>query len=127
METAICGRITLSANQLLNPKSGDKLLLLKGTCPNRGTIMMVSASGPGKGGGLLERPTIEKTSPGRESEFDLRKNYLWTVLSISTVLTEAPKTMLGEVLGLEMLQTYLIYHVNSSKKGEKGFSTLYNC
>ncbi|ERN00991.1 hypothetical protein AMTRI_Chr04g187750 [Amborella trichopoda] len=74
METAICGRITLSANQLLNPKSGDKLLLLKGTCPNRGTIMMVSASGPGKGGGLLERPTIEKTSPGRESEFDLRKS-----------------------------------------------------
>lgn len=29
----------------------------------------------GKGGGLLDKPpTIEKTTPGRESEFDLRKS-----------------------------------------------------
>ena len=28
----------------------------------------------GKGGGLLEKPTIEKTTPGRDSEFDLRKS-----------------------------------------------------
>lgn len=34
--------------------------------------MAVSAMGAGKGGGLLERPIIEKTTPGRESEFDLR-------------------------------------------------------
>jgi ATP-dependent Clp protease adaptor protein ClpS len=34
--------------------------------------MTVSAAGLGKGGGLLEKPTIEKTTPGRESEFDLR-------------------------------------------------------
>lgn len=35
--------------------------------------MTVAATGIlGKGGGLLERPTIETTSPGRESEFDLR-------------------------------------------------------
>ncbi|MCL7043031.1 hypothetical protein MKW94_005620 [Papaver nudicaule] len=36
--------------------------------------MTISAAGPGKGGGLLDRPTIEKTTPGRESEFDLRKS-----------------------------------------------------
>lgn len=34
--------------------------------------MAVSATGPGKGGGLLERPVIEKTTPARDSEFDLR-------------------------------------------------------
>ncbi|KAK9998094.1 hypothetical protein SO802_017697 [Lithocarpus litseifolius] len=36
--------------------------------------MAVSATGQGKGGGLLERPIIEKTTPGRESELDLRKS-----------------------------------------------------
>lgn len=35
--------------------------------------MTVAATRSGKGGGLLERPTIETTpSIGRESEFDLR-------------------------------------------------------
>lgn len=36
--------------------------------------MAISAAGggPGKGGGLLEKPAVEKTTPGRESEFDLR-------------------------------------------------------
>lgn len=34
--------------------------------------MTASATRLGKGGGLLERPTIETTTPGRESEFDLR-------------------------------------------------------
>lgn len=33
--------------------------------------MAMSATALGKGGGLLERPTIE-TTPGRESEFDVR-------------------------------------------------------
>lgn len=45
---------------------------------------MISATGPGKGGGLLERPTIEKTTPGRESEFDLRyipRNYRLAVVN----------------------------------------------
>lgn len=27
-----------------------------------------------KGGGVLDKPVIEKTTPGRESEFDLRKS-----------------------------------------------------
>lgn len=34
--------------------------------------MAALATGPGKGGGLLEKPVIEKGTPGRESEFDLR-------------------------------------------------------
>lgn len=37
--------------------------------------MAVSATGPGKGGGVLERPVIEKTTPGRESEFDVRYKF----------------------------------------------------
>ncbi|KAK9277527.1 hypothetical protein L1049_007071 [Liquidambar formosana] len=74
METAICGRLALSPNQVFNPKPGDKHSLCKGPCTYRGILMAVSATGPGKGGGLLERPIIEKTTPGRESEFDLRKS-----------------------------------------------------
>jgi len=31
-----------------------------------------STSPWGKGSGLIEMPTIEKTTPGRESKFDLR-------------------------------------------------------
>jgi hypothetical protein len=36
--------------------------------------MSISAtvSGKGGGGGILEKPVIERTTPGRESEFDLR-------------------------------------------------------
>lgn len=34
--------------------------------------MAMSATGVGKGGGVLDKPVIEKTTPGRESEFDLR-------------------------------------------------------
>ena len=47
----------------------------------RGIPRAVSAAGPGKGGGLLERPTIETTTPGRESEFDLRyiPNYMFCI------------------------------------------------
>ncbi|OAY70785.1 ATP-dependent Clp protease adapter protein CLPS1, chloroplastic [Ananas comosus] len=72
METAIYSRIALSPNHVLSPKSGDKLY--RGQCINRGILMVTSAAAPGKGGGLLEKPTIEKTTPGRESEFDLRKS-----------------------------------------------------
>ncbi|CBI27053.3 unnamed protein product, partial [Vitis vinifera] len=73
MENAICGRLALSPNHVFNSKSGDKHSLLKGPCTNRSFLMAISASGPGKGG-LLERPVIEKVTPGRESEFDLRKS-----------------------------------------------------
>ncbi|KAM7270159.1 hypothetical protein ACFE04_029373 [Oxalis oulophora] len=52
----------------------DKGYLFKGPCRNRGILMTLSAVGAGKGGGVLDRPVIEKTTPGRESEFDLRKS-----------------------------------------------------
>ncbi|XP_021814342.1 ATP-dependent Clp protease adapter protein CLPS1, chloroplastic-like isoform X1 [Prunus avium] len=75
METAICGRLPLSPNHVFNPKpAGDRHPLCKGPCTNLGIPMAVSATGPGKGGGLLERPIIEKTTPARDSEFDLRKS-----------------------------------------------------
>ncbi|KAF5179457.1 Atp-dependent clp protease adapter protein clps [Thalictrum thalictroides] len=75
METAICGRVSLSPNHVFNNhKPGDKHAVYRGPCTNRGILMTISAAGPGKGGGLLDRPTIEKTTPGRESEFDVRKS-----------------------------------------------------
>lgn len=36
--------------------------------------MTVSAAGLGKGAGVLDKPVIEKTTPGRESEFGVRYN-----------------------------------------------------
>ncbi|XP_050241478.1 ATP-dependent Clp protease adapter protein CLPS1, chloroplastic-like [Quercus robur] len=77
METAICGRLALSPNHVFISKPGDKKSLCKGQCTNHGIPMAVSATGQGKRGGFrhwLERPIIEKTTPGRESEFDLRKS-----------------------------------------------------
>ncbi|PKA51787.1 hypothetical protein AXF42_Ash008016 [Apostasia shenzhenica] len=91
MATAISGRVALSPGQLVNCKQGistnrilfllhlldldpsDKLVLYKGQHVTRGLPWAISATGPGKGG-ILERPTIERTTPGRESEFDLRKS-----------------------------------------------------
>ncbi|KAI5573953.1 hypothetical protein POPTR_010G128500v4 [Populus trichocarpa] len=76
METAICGRIALSPNHVFNPKPGDKNSVCRGPCASRGILMSISAtvSGKGGGGGILEKPVIERTTPGRESEFDLRKS-----------------------------------------------------
>ncbi|XP_062111179.1 ATP-dependent Clp protease adapter protein CLPS1, chloroplastic [Humulus lupulus] len=74
MDTAICGRLALSPNHVFNPKPGDKHSLCKGTCPSLGIPMAISATGSGKGGGVLERPVIEKITPGRESEFYVRKS-----------------------------------------------------
>ncbi|KAK6921136.1 Adaptor protein ClpS, core, partial [Dillenia turbinata] len=52
--------------------AGDKHLLHT-HCPSRSMLMAISAIGAGKGGGVLEKPTIERTTPGRESEFDVRR------------------------------------------------------
>ncbi|RVX14254.1 ATP-dependent Clp protease adapter protein CLPS1, chloroplastic [Vitis vinifera] len=71
METAICGRVPLSPNYFFTSKSGDKHSLSK-QWTHRTMLMTVSAAAPGKGSGVLERPTIERIMPGRESEFDLR-------------------------------------------------------
>ncbi|GER51588.1 ATP-dependent Clp protease adapter protein clpS [Striga asiatica] len=38
------------------------------------TLMTMQVVGDSKGGGVLDKPIIEKTTPGRESEFDLRKS-----------------------------------------------------
>ncbi|TMX02351.1 hypothetical protein EJD97_021860 [Solanum chilense] len=73
METAICGRVALSPHQIFQHKPGDKKPRQK-QWTNRNALMAMSIAGAGKGGGLLEKPVIEKTTPGRESEFDLRKS-----------------------------------------------------
>ncbi|VFQ87147.1 unnamed protein product [Cuscuta campestris] len=73
METAILGRIPLS--QLISRPSipGDKNhLQIQWGSHN---VMALPIAGMGKsGGGLLDRPVIEKTTPARESEFNLRKS-----------------------------------------------------
>ncbi|XP_010551290.1 PREDICTED: ATP-dependent Clp protease adapter protein CLPS1, chloroplastic [Tarenaya hassleriana] len=74
MESAICGRLALSPSTVFNSKPGEKHSLYKGPCGNHGFVMSLCASAVGKGGGLLDKPVIEKTTPGRESEFDLRKS-----------------------------------------------------
>ncbi|KAL6175338.1 hypothetical protein ACLB2K_051979 [Fragaria x ananassa] len=72
---ALCGRVPLSPTQVfsLSKSGGDKPYFHK-QCPNRSTVMTATTTVLGKGGGLLEKPTIEKTTPGRDSEFDLRKS-----------------------------------------------------
>ncbi|KAJ7973901.1 ATP-dependent Clp protease adapter protein ClpS [Quillaja saponaria] len=74
MEGAICTRIALSPNHVFNPTNpGDKNILFVNS-KERNFLTTLSAAGLGKGGGLLEKPTIERTTPGRESEFDLRRS-----------------------------------------------------
>ncbi|XP_073295558.1 ATP-dependent Clp protease adapter protein CLPS1, chloroplastic-like [Primulina huaijiensis] len=74
METTIsCGRVVLSPNQAFHQAPGDRYPLHK-KCTRRRTSMATPIAGLGKGGGVLDKPIIEKTTPGRESEFDLRKS-----------------------------------------------------
>lgn len=47
--------------------------------------MAMPIAGVGKGGGLLEKPVIEKTTPGRESEFDLRYGFLKCEVCVVTM------------------------------------------
>ncbi|KAK4260874.1 hypothetical protein QN277_003937 [Acacia crassicarpa] len=77
METVIRGRLALSPNYVFKSKQskpGDKHSLCRGPFSNLCIPMAALATRLGKGGGLLERPVIEKGTPGRESEFDLRKS-----------------------------------------------------
>ncbi|THG18587.1 hypothetical protein TEA_019141 [Camellia sinensis var. sinensis] len=78
--TKSMGHLTFKGSALNMPyfrlnikQRGDKYSLHK-QCMNRSIFMTLSAAASGKGGGILEKPTIEKTTPGRESEFDLRKS-----------------------------------------------------
>ncbi|KAF3324205.1 ATP-dependent Clp protease adapter protein ClpS [Carex littledalei] len=75
METAIYNRIPLSLNHFLNSKPGDKFSLYKGRplFVSGAMVTALSATAPGKGGSVLDRPVKEKSTPGRDSEFDLKK------------------------------------------------------
>ncbi|PIN00793.1 hypothetical protein CDL12_26704 [Handroanthus impetiginosus] len=74
METVIsCRRVALSPNQIFYPSSGDRYPLNK-QWANRTTSVAIPIAGQGTGGGVLDKPVIEKTTPGRQSEFDLRKS-----------------------------------------------------
>ncbi|MED6218696.1 ATP-dependent Clp protease adapter protein CLPS1, chloroplastic [Stylosanthes scabra] len=75
MEAALCSPLALSPNHVFNSSNpGDRNYGFR-YCPSRSAVVM-SAAGTvvGKGGGVLDRPTIETTSPSRQSEFDLRKS-----------------------------------------------------
>ncbi|CAO2830037.1 unnamed protein product [Amaranthus hypochondriacus] len=72
MNTAIICRLALSPNHVINPNSGDKHYSCRGLYKYRGLLLPMSATG--SKGGVLDRPVIEKTTPGRESEFNLRKS-----------------------------------------------------
>ncbi|KAK8479597.1 hypothetical protein V6N13_042434 [Hibiscus sabdariffa] len=74
METAIRGRLSLSPSTVFNPKPGEKQSRCRGACTNRGVLMAIYTTGSGKGAGILEKPVIERTTPGRESEFNLKKS-----------------------------------------------------
>ncbi|CAI9786874.1 unnamed protein product [Fraxinus pennsylvanica] len=71
--TMSCGRIALSPNQIFQPIP-DKYPRHK-QCTSRSSFTSMQIADLGKGcGGVLEKPVIEKMTPGRESEFDLRKS-----------------------------------------------------
>ncbi|XP_031104516.1 ATP-dependent Clp protease adapter protein CLPS1, chloroplastic-like [Ipomoea triloba] len=72
MATAICCRVSLSANHIFHPKPGYKSHIQKQWAS--WNVMAMPIAGAGKGGGVLDKPVIEKATPGRQSEFDLRKS-----------------------------------------------------
>lgn len=51
-------------------RAGDRSFIYKGRCQSFAIPMALSAAAPGKGG-VLDRP-VEKTTPGRQSEFDVK-------------------------------------------------------
>ncbi|CAM8943610.1 unnamed protein product [Rhodiola kirilowii] len=72
MECAVSGRLALQLNHFINPNRSNRHSMYSHT--NRRKLVTVSVVGAGKSGGVIDKPTIEKTMPGRESEFDLRKS-----------------------------------------------------
>ncbi|XP_076889042.1 ATP-dependent Clp protease adapter protein CLPS1, chloroplastic-like [Bidens hawaiensis] len=75
METTISGRLRPSPNRTLlhSKSSGDKYSLHKQSTKWI-TVMTMAPPRLEKGGGVMDKPVIEKTTPGRESEFDLKKS-----------------------------------------------------
>lgn len=55
----------------LQSLQGDKISQSKGTCMTRVFFAIRSTIPWRKGSGLIEMPTIEETTPGQESEFDI--------------------------------------------------------
>ncbi|XP_021320786.1 ATP-dependent Clp protease adapter protein CLPS1, chloroplastic isoform X2 [Sorghum bicolor] len=73
MEAAVPSRVALSAASRLPNRhavAGDRSFVYKGRCQSLAIPMALSAAAPGKGG-VLDRP-VEKTTPGRQSEFDVK-------------------------------------------------------
>ncbi|CAO2169181.1 unnamed protein product [Urochloa humidicola] len=74
MEAAVPSRVALSAASRFPSRhavAGDRSSIYKGRCQNLAIPMALLAAAPGKGG-VLDRP-VEKTTPGRQSEFDVKK------------------------------------------------------
>ncbi|KAF8772889.1 hypothetical protein HU200_005283 [Digitaria exilis] len=74
MEAAVPSRVALSAASRFPNRhavAGDRSSIYKGRCQSLAIPMALSAAAPGKGG-VLDRP-VEKTTPGRQSEFDVKK------------------------------------------------------
>ncbi|CAI9286039.1 unnamed protein product [Lactuca saligna] len=59
--------------RIILPYTGDKYLLHKQSTKWI-TVMTMAPPRLENGAGVLDKPVIEKTTPGRESEFDLRKS-----------------------------------------------------
>jgi hypothetical protein len=51
--------------------AGDRSSVYRRRSTNVAFPILITAAAPGKGGGVLDRP-IEKVSPGRQSEFDVK-------------------------------------------------------
>uniref|UniRef100_A0A7N0VFY2 Adaptor protein ClpS core domain-containing protein n=2 Tax=Kalanchoe fedtschenkoi TaxID=63787 RepID=A0A7N0VFY2_KALFE len=73
MECPVSGRLALPLNHLINPNRSNRHSMY-GQCASRRKLGTASVVGAGESGGVLDKPTIEKTTPGRESEFDLKKS-----------------------------------------------------
>ncbi|XP_047073379.1 ATP-dependent Clp protease adapter protein CLPS1, chloroplastic [Lolium rigidum] len=70
---ALSSRIALSANRFANHHAvgGDRSSIYRRRSTNVAFPIVITAAG--KGGGVLDRPA-EKVSPGRQSEFDVKKS-----------------------------------------------------
>ncbi|KAL1318593.1 hypothetical protein HN51_070907 [Arachis hypogaea] len=75
MEAALTSLLALSPNHVFNASNpGDRNYGFRYSRSRSVVIMSAAGAVIGKGGGVLDRPTIETTSPSRQSEFDLRKS-----------------------------------------------------
>eukprot|EP00270_Netrium_digitus_P016144 TRINITY_DN5753_c0_g3_i1.p1 TRINITY_DN5753_c0_g3~~TRINITY_DN5753_c0_g3_i1.p1 ORF type:complete len:176 (-),score=25.95 TRINITY_DN5753_c0_g3_i1:174-701(-) len=69
-QSSPCSAVFLSSNR---PANGNDLRMSPTLSSVRMAGLPSSPPGTGSGSGLLDKPVIERPSPGRESEFDLKK------------------------------------------------------